>query len=330
MLHSSSRSAVTEPDLPRPRCTGAGMISPSPPLVGAMSSSSSSTRAARLRSKNGDTTSCPSPLHVGDTSSSSSSDVGRETAERVTSCPSSSRVGHTSSSSSLVAARLRRGTCGASSCPSPPLAGTRSSSSSSVRAARLRMRAVAAPSCPSPPRPGGTSSSSSSAGLRSANGCAWLRLDGPAYGVPHLRCGGGLRLRLVKVRGCCLQARPGCGRGPAPPRPLATELLPRGLELLRTHHHCRFDNLSASNHHLARVREGHSCRPHERLLLGWGTLTRIWVVRVLTHQPRARAPPGHSPWVVLPVEPFATGPRTDDHLAVDVAPAAVGESIRKE
>mmetsp|Transcript_19472 Transcript_19472/g.46133 ORF Transcript_19472/g.46133 Transcript_19472/m.46133 type:complete len:301 (-) Transcript_19472:139-1041(-) len=172
MLHSSSRSAATEPDLPRPRCTGAGMISPSPPLVGAMSSSSSSTRAARLRSKNGDTTSCPSPLHVGDTSSSSSSDVGRETAERVTSCPSSSRVGHTSSSSSLVAARLRRGTCGASSCPSPPLAGTRSSSSSSVRAARLRMRAVAAPSCPSPPRPGGTSSSSSSAGLRSANGCA--------------------------------------------------------------------------------------------------------------------------------------------------------------
>jgi len=34
--------------------------------------------------------------------------------------------------------------------------------------------------------------------------------------------------------------------------------------------------------------------------------------------------------VVLPVEPFAIGPRTDDHLAVDVAPAAVGESIRKE
>ena len=47
----SSTSAATEPDLsPLPGRTGAAMISPSQPLVGDISSSSSSTRVARLES----------------------------------------------------------------------------------------------------------------------------------------------------------------------------------------------------------------------------------------------------------------------------------------
>ena len=151
---------------------------------------------------------------------------------------------------------------------------------------------------------------------------AWL---GSEYS--HLGCGRSLRLRLVEIRGRRLQPRPGYGRGPAPPRPLAAELPPRGHELLRTHHLrvlAARTVLLASDHHLTRVRKGLGRCPHARPCLGSGTLAIISrVVRVLTHQPRARAPPAQSAWVVLPVEPFTIRP--DHRFAVDVAPAAVSK-----
>ena len=99
---------------------------------------------------------------------------------------------------------------------------------------------------------------------------AWL---GSEYS--HLGCGRSLRLRLVEIRGRRLQPRPGYGRGPAPPRPLAAELPPRGHELLLTHHHRRLDDFPASDHHIPRVRKGHGRRRHERPLLGCGALARI-------------------------------------------------------
>ena len=193
----SSRSEATDL-LPRPRRTGAAMISPLPPLVGEISSSSSSTRAARLQSEVGDTASCPSASHVGGTSSSSSGMlpvpcvglarllpvpcVGLAWTESQTSCPSSSGVGDTSSSSSVVSAEGLGVTASVAS---------NSSSARVVRLARS-FRMISALSLLVEE----TSSSSSSmraSHLRSANGCAWLGL------LVSSRSGVGIKLQAYSM-----------------------------------------------------------------------------------------------------------------------------------